>query len=333
MLVYSEMVVAFLENLAANPSAGATAGRIYYNTVNNEPVVRAAAAFKSICYADLTNLSGTVPVTKGGTGLVAGTSGGVPYFSATTTMASSGALTAAAIVLGGGAGASPTSLALGTANQLLGMTNAATGHEYKTLALGTTAQSNDLGIVHAANSVTVHIPSASITDRGVVTAAAQSFLGIKSWTSGIKLGATTSTLLHYEETNWTPVAAFSGTNTPIHNDGSGRRGRITRIGNRIFFQVALNFDKNGSTTTLTITGLPNATSNINAQNQYGIGCIIATGATPPLTYSTMVGVMQNNSSVLGMFWQSSMGAGLLAVDAATLSANTILYVFGSYETT
>lgn len=332
MLVYSELVVAFMESLSVNPTAGATAGRFYYNTVSNEPVVRAAAAFKPICYADLTNLSGTVPVTKGGTGLIAGTSGGVPYFSASTTIASSGALTAAAVVLGGGAGASPTSLALGTANQFLGMTNAATGHEYKTLALGTTAQSNDLGIVHAANLVTVHIPNASATARGVLTAADQTLAGIKTFSSGIKLGATTSTLLHYEETNWTPVAAFSGTNTPTHNDGAGRRGRITRIGNRIFFQVALNFDKNGSTNALTITGLPNATSNINAQNQYGISCIVATGATAPLTYNVMVGVMQNNSATIGLFWQSSMSGAALAVDAGTLAANTILYIYGSYET-
>lgn len=39
---------------------------------------------------------------------VAGTSGGIPYFSAASTWASSGALTANGVVLGGGAGATPT---------------------------------------------------------------------------------------------------------------------------------------------------------------------------------------------------------------------------------
>lgn len=53
-----------------------------------------------------TNAAVTVP--QGGTGLASGTSGGVPYFSSATTMASSGALTANLPVIGGGAGAAPT---------------------------------------------------------------------------------------------------------------------------------------------------------------------------------------------------------------------------------
>lgn len=53
---------------------------------------------------------GTVPVGLGGTGLTSGTSGGVPYFSATSTMASSAALAQYGVVLGGGAGAAPATL-------------------------------------------------------------------------------------------------------------------------------------------------------------------------------------------------------------------------------
>ena len=52
-------------------------------------------------------LSTAVTVAKGGTGLTAGTSGGVPYFNATSTMASWAALTANLPVIGGGAGAAP----------------------------------------------------------------------------------------------------------------------------------------------------------------------------------------------------------------------------------
>jgi len=61
----------------------------------------------------------TVPVANGGTGMTSGTSGGIPYFSSATTMASSAALTANGVVLGGGAGASPTTTTAGTANQVL----------------------------------------------------------------------------------------------------------------------------------------------------------------------------------------------------------------------
>lgn len=64
---------------------------------------------------DLTSqVTGTLPVGNGGTGITAGTSGGVPYFSATNTIASSAALTANALVIGGGAGAAPATTTTGT---------------------------------------------------------------------------------------------------------------------------------------------------------------------------------------------------------------------------
>ena len=49
----------------------------------------------------------TIPVGSGGTGLTAGTSGGIPGYTAAATLASSAALTANGVVLGGGAGATP----------------------------------------------------------------------------------------------------------------------------------------------------------------------------------------------------------------------------------
>ena len=51
----------------------------------------------------------TVPlsVANGGTGITSGTSGGVPYFSGASTLASSAALGATQLVMGGGAGAAP----------------------------------------------------------------------------------------------------------------------------------------------------------------------------------------------------------------------------------
>lgn len=59
--------------------------------------------------------SGTaLPVANGGTGLTSGTSGGVLYYSASGTLASSGVLAANAIVLGGGAGATPATTTTGT---------------------------------------------------------------------------------------------------------------------------------------------------------------------------------------------------------------------------
>lgn len=61
-----------------------------------------------------TGVTGTLPVGNGGTGLTAGTSGGIPYFSAVNTLASSAVLAANALLVGGGAGVAPSSITTGT---------------------------------------------------------------------------------------------------------------------------------------------------------------------------------------------------------------------------
>lgn len=90
------------------------------NTVFAGPTTGVAAAptFRGIVAADLGSV--VVPVPNGGTGLSSGTSGGIPYFSAATTMASSGALAQYQLMVGGGAGAAPTAPVLpGNASQVL----------------------------------------------------------------------------------------------------------------------------------------------------------------------------------------------------------------------
>ena len=59
-------------------------------------------------------LAGTLAVANGGTGLTSGTSGGVLYYSAAGTLASSSALAANALVVGGGAGIAPSTVTTGT---------------------------------------------------------------------------------------------------------------------------------------------------------------------------------------------------------------------------
>jgi hypothetical protein len=64
--------------------------------------------------------AGTIGVARGGTNLASGTDGGILGFTATGTLASSALLTANALVLGGGAGATPsTPVGLGTTTTLL----------------------------------------------------------------------------------------------------------------------------------------------------------------------------------------------------------------------
>lgn len=53
----------------------------------------------------------------------------------------------------------------------------------QTIATGTTAQSNDIGVVSSSNTTTIHIPDASATVRGVITTGSQTFAGVKTFNS------------------------------------------------------------------------------------------------------------------------------------------------------
>ena len=62
-------------------------------------------------------LGSALPVASGGTGLTAGTSGGIPFYSSTSAITSSALLTQYGVVYGGGAGAAPVATANGTTGQ------------------------------------------------------------------------------------------------------------------------------------------------------------------------------------------------------------------------
>ena len=61
-----------------------------------------------------THVDGTLALGNGGLGITSGTSGGIPYFSATSTIASSALLAASALMIGGGAGVAPATTTTGT---------------------------------------------------------------------------------------------------------------------------------------------------------------------------------------------------------------------------
>jgi len=61
-----------------------------------------------------THVDGTLALGNGGLGITSGTSGGIPYFSATSSVASSALLAANALMIGGGAGVAPATTTTGT---------------------------------------------------------------------------------------------------------------------------------------------------------------------------------------------------------------------------
>lgn len=95
--------------VGAGPTTGVTmvSGETAHIAWNGSDFVKVASSL-------ISQLSGTLGVANGGTGLTSGTSGGVLAFTASGTIASSGALAANALVVGGGAGAAPSTVTTGT---------------------------------------------------------------------------------------------------------------------------------------------------------------------------------------------------------------------------
>lgn len=140
----------------------------------NTGILKAASGVIATATAgtDYYNPGGTdVAVADGGTGLSAGTSGGVPYYSGSTTIASSSALTSNSPVLGGGAGAAPKTVAGitsdGTSKVTLGVAGTSVGAVAFTNA--TSGSVTLQPVTGALGTVTLSLPAATDTLVGKAT--------------------------------------------------------------------------------------------------------------------------------------------------------------------
>ena len=177
-----------------------------------------------------------VTVAQGGTGIASGTSGGVPYFSGSTTIASSGALTANAVVLGGGAGAAPTSSSLtaSVVKAASGVLSAATaGTDYPGLASANTYSGGvlqDFSAVKVKPGTTTvaSLPSAA-SNSGVVYLVTDA----ASLTDCSTGAGSTRTWCVSNGTSWNAMTASStglgdpGSNGVVYRNGSGTSAPAT----------------------------------------------------------------------------------------------------------
>lgn len=114
-----------------------------------------------------THVSGTLPVANGGTGLTAGTSGGILAYTATGTLASSALLTQYGAVYGGGAGVAPSATAAGTTGQILQATTSGAPVWGSTYAGTVTSVSFTGGIITVATATTTPAFTVAGTSGGI----------------------------------------------------------------------------------------------------------------------------------------------------------------------
>ena len=160
------------------------------------------------------SLSGTVDVVNGGTGLSAGTSGGVLAFTATGTIASSAALAASALVIGGGAGVAPST------------TTTATG---ALTFLGTPTSANFAALLTDETGTGLNVfATAPTLSNPTITAYLETAPAIANSSTAVTLALASGTVLSYTLTGnctFTMPTATSGTSFIVRliQDATGGR--------------------------------------------------------------------------------------------------------------
>jgi len=146
---------------------------------------------------------------------------------------------------------------------------------------------------------------------------------------GIDFSATPGTgtselLADYEEGTWTPVVV--GSSTPGTGTYTTQVGRYTKIGNRVFFNLNLNWSAHTGSGDMSITGLP-FTSNSTSGNASSLSTFF-TGFSTLLANNILVPIVNTNSSTISIF-QTPAGGG--SVGLVTLDTSAQVIISGHYE--
>jgi len=212
------------------------------------------------------------PITTSGTLAltVAGTSGGVPYFSSASTWATSAALTASALVVGGGAGAAPATTTTGTGVVTALGVNTGTAGAFVVNggALGTPSSGTVTNLTGTASiNINGTVGATTATTEKFTTVQAATTMGVGAATpsasgAGITFPATQSastdanTLDDYEEGTWTPAVTFGGAAVGV-TYSIYNTGQYTKVGRIVTVCGILDLSSKGTSVgNVSITGLP-----------------------------------------------------------------------------
>lgn len=213
---------------------------------------------------------------------LAGTSGGIPYFSDATTLSTSAALTSNAVVLGGGAGATPKTVTAFTTNGTTTMTVGVAGGGNGVLALaGNTSGTATLTAPATAGTTTNAVVSSNVLNLPAGAAA----------TPSLEIGAT--------NTGWYNNAA-SLVATVAGTDGLLLTSTVVRAG----ASATIGFPASGAPTSgATDTGINRLGANILAVGPGNHTGLIQSGMSVFVTTNfTTSGVGTALENITGLAW-------------------------------
>jgi hypothetical protein len=232
----------------------------------------------------LISVAGTPITTSGTLALtVAGTSGGIPYFSSSSTWATSAALAANALLIGGGAGAAPASITTGTG---------------VVTALGVNTGS--------AGALVVNGEALGTPSSGTVT----NLTGTASININGTVGATTATTGAFTSVTATSVTNSGLTNTRV--TFAGASGLLSDSANLTWSGTALNV-----TGTVAVTGALTATLDSTFSSTGALTISKGTTGERPTAVS---GMLRFNTTTTE--FEGYNGSGWASVGGAALSNDT-----------
>ncbi len=278
------IIAQFLKNgsgiLTVPNSTDVLVARATTDTLTNKTMDGGSNTFTNV---PATGFSGQVPVANGGTGLASGTSGGILAYTATGTLASSGALTANQLIKGGGAGVAPSTLAAGSQYQPLVM--GASNPGYAALDLSQAAAiTNTLPI---ANGGTAN-GSLLVTAGGVLYTDGTKLVNVGAGTAGQVLKSNTASPPTWGNT--TPTRTFltsTGTTTAYMFSTAGGS-----------FSAGSTWTNNGQTFT--------ALDTFPVSGAGGAAYMVATGTGAPGTSGTLTKASGSGDATIAFGNQSSL---------------------------
>lgn len=265
---------------------------------------------------DAWSVGTTVSVAEGGTGLTAGTSGGIPYYSSTSAITSSALLTQFGPVYGGGAGASPVAMSAGTDGQMIvGQTGAAP--LWKTMSGDITASAAGAFSI-GATKVTSAMLNADVFST------AHSWAGQQTFVAPI-LGTPASGLA----TNLTGLPIATGVSGLGTNIATALQFQLNTVNGVVGYNGALGTPVAGTATNLIglpLSGLTNQAAYTLVGNFTGSSAAPTASTIPALTHkaapATTDKIVIADSAASDALKYATLAEAIGAVSSGVVSLNT-----------